>query len=148
VVKRRRILDGLVAPVLMLSMSTVAQPAIPPSPGPASHCAGAAAERAALEAERSALKGAINDAALGRRRVKRKVSGGQVAAGVAGAAASVLLPFGVGALLGAGAKAAAGGPRKRRAAPEADVPAMIAREGEIDARLAQLGACGPTAGGE
>jgi hypothetical protein len=122
----------------------------PPGAGPAAapSCAGAAAERSALEAERSALKRAINDAALGRRRVKRKVSGGQVAAGVAGAAASVLLPFGVGALLGAGVKAAAGGPGKRRPAPEADVPGMMAREGAIDGRLAELGACAPAAGGE
>jgi hypothetical protein len=66
-----------------------------------------------------------------------------VAAGVAGAAASVLLPFGVGALLGAGARAAAkGGRRKRKPAPpQPDVPAMIERANAIDARLEQLAAC-------
>jgi hypothetical protein len=106
-------------------------------------CAGAAAGRAALEAERAAINEAIGDIALGRHRKKRKVSGGEVAAGVAGAAASVLLPFGIGALLSAGAGAAARSGRKKKAPPpEPDVPAMIDRLRAIDARLASLQPCG------
>jgi hypothetical protein len=114
-----------------------------PAAAAASPCQGAAAEQAALEAERAALNARIGDIALGRSRPRRKVSGGEVAAGVAGTAASVLLPFGVGALLGAGASAAAkSGRRKRAAPPPPDVPAMIERLHAIDARLAGLRACG------
>jgi hypothetical protein len=104
-------------------------------------CTGAAAERAALQAERAALDERIGDIALGRGK-KRKVGGGEVAAGVAGTAASVLLPFGIGALVGAGASAAAkSGRRKKPAPPEPDVPAMIDRMDAIDARLAALAGC-------
>jgi hypothetical protein len=111
----------------------------PAAPGP---CAGAAAERAALQAERAQLDAAIGDVAIGRR-PKRKASGGEVAAGVAGAAASVLLPFGVGALAGAGARAAARSGRKRKPAPAGpDGAAMVARVQAIDARLAELKGCG------
>jgi hypothetical protein len=110
-------------------------------PQPAAPCEGAAAERSALQAERSALDRAVSDIALGRRK-KRKVGGGEVAAGVAGAAASVLLPFGVGALLGVGAKAAAKSGRKLKPAPPApDVRAMIERLDSIDVRLAALAGC-------
>lgn len=117
--------------------------ATPPPAAPVPGCDGAAAERASLQAERTALNGAIGDIALGKSRKKRKVSGGEVAAGVAGTAASVLLPFGVGALLSAGAGAAArSGRRKRPAPPPPDVPAMIDRLRAIDARLAELGGCG------
>ena len=119
------------------------EPAETAAPPAALPCEGAAAERAALEAERAAINARIGDIALGRHRPRRKVSGGEVAAGVAGTAASVLLPFGVGALIGAGAGAAARKSRKRKPAPpEPDVPAMIDRLHAIDARLAGLKACG------
>jgi hypothetical protein len=118
------------------------EPASVPGPIP---CAGAAAERTALEAERTALNNRIGDIALGRHRPRRKVSGGEVAAGVAGTAASVLLPFGVGALLSAGAGAAAkSGRRKKPAPPAPDVPAMIERLHAIDSRLVELEGCGPS----
>lgn len=118
-------------------------PASPPGPAAADPCAGAGAERAALQAERAALNRAIGDIALGKSRKRRKLSGGEVAAGVAGTAASVLLPFGVGALLSAGAGAAArSGRKKKPAPPPPDVPAMIERLRAIDARLAGLKGCG------
>ena len=92
--------------------------------------------------ERAAINRAIGDIALGRNRKKRKPSGGEVAAGAAGAAASVLLPFGIGALLGAGAGAAAKAARKKKPAPPPpDVPAMIERLRAVDARLAELDGC-------
>ncbi len=141
--KGLRFLGGAAAAALVTSPAS-AQPASPQAasaPAVIPACAGAPEERAALEAERSALDRAIGDIALGKRK-KRKASGGEVAAGVAGAAASVILPFGIGALLGAGAKAAASGGRKKRpAAPAADVPAMVDRLGIIEARLAELAAC-------
>ena len=124
--------------VLALLLAPPAGAAAEPAP-----CQGAAAERAQLQAERTALNARIGDIALGRHRPKRKLSGGEVAAGVAGTAASVLLPFGVGALLGAGAGAAARSGRKRKPAPPPpDVPAMIERLRVLDSRLAGLNACG------
>lgn len=123
--------------LLAASPAPAAVPANALAPAPAA----CAAERSALQSERAELDRAIGDIALGRRK-KRKVSGGEVAAGVAGAAASVLLPFGVGALLGAGAKAAASsGKKKKPAPPGPDVPAMVDRLGLIDSRLAELAAC-------
>src|SRR3954468_6442422 len=86
----------------LVAMALLAAPA-PAEPEASAPCAGAAAERPALQAERAAINSAIGDIALGRHRHRRKASGGEGAAGVAGAAASVLLPFGVGALLSAGA---------------------------------------------
>lgn len=136
--KRRRISSGLAAAALLASPAGAGQP-VPPPPT----CEGAAGERAALRAERARINEAIGDIALGRRARKRKVSGGDVAAGVAGTAASVLLPFGIGALVGAGARAAAKGSRKKAPArPRPDVPAMIERVNAIDARLARIEACG------
>jgi len=141
----RRLIAILIA--ALVAPAGAAEPAEPPAAGaeaaPAAvpPCEGAAAERSALGAERAAIRRTIGDIALGRHR-RRKASGGEVAAGVAGAAASVLLPFGVGALLGAGASAAAKGSRKKKPAPPApDVPAMIERLRAVDARLAELGAC-------
>jgi hypothetical protein len=123
----------------LLAAALLAEPPVAaPSP-----CPGAAAERTALQAERATLNRTIGDIALGKSRRKRKVSGGEVAAGVAGTAASVLLPFGIGALLSAGAGAAAKASRKKRPAPAPpDVPAMIERLRSIDARLKALEGCG------
>ena len=128
------------ASFLLIVAALLATP--PPAPG-VPGCDGAGAERRALQAERTALNRTIGDIALGKSRKKRKVSGGEVAAGVAGTAASVLLPFGVGALLSAGAGAAArSGRKKKPAPPPPDVPAMIDRLRAIDARLAELKGCG------
>jgi hypothetical protein len=128
----------LVAASLLAAPADAADPAAPASAPPPCQ-----AERESLRAERAEVNRAIGDIALGKNRRKRKPSGGEVAAGVAGAAASVLLPFGVGALLGAGAGAAAKASRRKKPAPPTpDVPAMIERLRIIDARLAALGACG------
>jgi hypothetical protein len=122
-----------------------AQPgAAPPAAAPADTpllCEGAASQRSALEAERLALRRQIGDIALGRPAKRRKPSGGEVAGAVAGTAASVLLPFGIGALLSAGAGAAARSGRKREAQPGPNVEAMIERQRWLDARLAQLRDC-------
>lgn len=133
----------LLAAALVAAPADAAAPAGPPPPVPAA-APSCEAERTQLQAERTGLKAAIGDIALGKsRRKKRKPGAGEVAAGVAGTAASVLLPFGIGALLSAGAGAAAkAGRRKRPAPPPPDVPAMIERLRAIDARLAGLGACG------
>lgn len=131
----------LLAAALLAAPAQAAAPASPPAPAPAPPSC--QAERAALQAERAELNRTLGDIALGKNRRKRKVSGGEVAAGVAGTAASVLLPFGVGALLSAGAGAAArSGRRKKVAPPPPDVPAMIERMRIIDARLAGLEGCG------
>ena len=147
--KARSILLGAAAAALSAPPTPAAQPAnllapaTPALPAPAP-CINAAAERTALQSERVQINRTIGDIALGKGGKRRKVSGGQVAAGVAGTAASVLLPFGVGALLGVGAQAAAKGSRKKSKKPpppEPDVPAMIDRLRAIDARLAELQAC-------
>lgn len=131
-------------PAAAAAPATLAAPGAVAAETATEPCAAAAAEQAALRAERAQISGAIGDIALGKSRSKRKVSGGEVAAGVAGTAATVLLPFGIGALLGAGARAAAKGSRKKKPAPpQPDVPAMIARVNAIDARLALLAACAP-----
>jgi hypothetical protein len=126
----------------ILMAVTAPQPA-PAPPAPAAECAGAAAERAELEAGRAAAKVAIADIATGRRRTKRKVGAGDVGRAVAGTAASVLLPFGIGALVSAGASAVGGKGKKTQTPvePEADVPALIARQQAIEARLAELSTC-------
>ena len=129
---------AMLAAAAMAAPVPAAAPASPPAPVP-----GCAAERSALEAERAGLKRTIADIALGKHRRKRKVSGGEVAAGVAGTAASVLLPFGVGALLGAGASAAAKSKRRKQPAPPPpDVPALIERLRLAEARLGELQGCG------
>jgi hypothetical protein len=133
----------LVAASLVAEPAQAAVPALPPGPGPAAAAPSCREERAELRAERAEVNRAIGDIALGKNRRKRKASGGEVAAGVAGTAASVLLPFGIGALLGAGAGAAAKAARKKKPAPPPpDVPAMIERLRILDARLAALEGCG------
>jgi hypothetical protein len=135
-------LSFLLAAALLAAPAEAAAPASPPVAAPAAPPS-CQAERAALRAERAGLNATLGDIALGKNRRKRKVSGGEVAAGVAGTAASVLLPFGIGALIGAGAGAAArSGRKKRPAPPPPDVPAMIERMRIIDARLGELKACG------
>jgi hypothetical protein len=134
-------LPFLLAAALLAAPAEAVAPAGPPAPAPAA-APSCAAERVELQAERAALHRTLGDIALGKNRRKRKVSGGEVAAGVAGTAASVFLPFGVGALLSAGAGAAArSGRRKRPEPPPPDVPAMVERMRTIDARLAALGGC-------
>ena len=137
----------LLAAALLAAPADSAAPAGPPAPGPAVAPASCQAERASLQAERAALHRTLGDVALGKNRRKRKVSGGEVAVGVAGTAASVLLPFGVGALLSAGAGAAAKASRKKRPAPPPpDVPAMVERIRILDARLAALEGCANSEG--
>ena len=102
-----------------------------------------AAERAQLKAERAAISRAIGDIALGRTpKPKKRVKAGDVGQAVLGTAASVLLPFGLGAALNMGVSAARKGAKKEgqaAAAPaEPDVTALIARERLIDERLAAI----------
>lgn len=107
-------------------------------------CAAAAGERAALAAEQAALQAAIGDIALGRHpKRKKKGRGGEVARGVAGAAASILLPFPLGLAVGA-AGAATRGKSKARPEPAApDAAALIARQQAVEGRLAEIAqACG------
>ena len=108
-------------------------------------------ERAQLQAERTAISRAIADIALGRTpKPKKRVKAGDVSQAVLGTAASVLLPFGLGAALNMGVSAARKGAKKAgQAAPapsEPDVPALIARERLIDERLAGIEAAGCAAG--
>jgi hypothetical protein len=108
-------------------------------------CANVALERVRLESERAQIDRTIDDIAMGRHgRKPKKVSGGDVAQGVAGTAASILLPFGVGALLSAGASAAIRSGKKKGANPTPpgpDVEGMLDREREIGDRLDALKAC-------
>lgn len=125
---------------LLIAFALAAQPA---APAAEAGCAGAAEERAALETERAALGEAIANVAMGRPAKKRKkTSGGDVARGVAGTAASILLPFPLGLAVNAGAGAAAKAGRKKAPAPAGpDVGQMIEREREIGVRLLELQAC-------
>ena len=114
---------------------------------PPSACEAFAAERAQLQAERAAIRETIGDMALGRSsKPKKGVSAGAVGQAVLGTAASVLLPFGVGAAVNLGVAAARQGAKKgAEAAPAAqgpDASELIAREQAIDERLAQLEKCG------
>ncbi|HEY0148288.1 MAG TPA: hypothetical protein VGB70_04725 [Allosphingosinicella sp.] len=106
------------------------------------------AEKAALQAERNALRTAVSDIATGRwhkiNRTKRKLSGGDAAKAAGGAAASVLLPFPFG--LAVNAATSAGGRKGKgdELAPgtvEPDVAALIARQQAVETRLAELGGC-------
>ncbi len=112
----------------------------------AAQCEALAAERAQLQAEGAAIERTISDLAFGRTpKVKKRPQAGDVGQAVLGTAASVLLPFGLGAALNLGVSAArrSGQERDKPAeapsvAPAPDVPALIAREGVIRQRLAQI----------
>jgi hypothetical protein len=105
-----------------------------------------AAERAQLEAEGAAIKGTISDLAFGQTpKRNRRAKAGDVGQVVLGTAASVLLPFGVGAAVNLGVSAARRSGQKRdkprdglSVASAPDVPALIAREGVINQRLAEI----------
>ena len=127
------------------SAQPAAAPSAPPvAPGARAHpalrgCTGAAEERAALQAERADLDRRIADVALGKG-PKRKVGGGDVARGVAGTAATILLPFGLGVAVNAGTTLATrAGKKKKAAAP--DGASLIARQEAIDSRLRALSTC-------
>jgi len=124
-------------------VALIAAPAHAARPlSPASDCAVIAAEAAELRVQHAAVKTAITDIALGRtRRKPPKPSAGDVGRAAAGTAASILLPFGIGALLGAGLGMT--GKKKRGAAePAPDVPAMIEAQAAIEERLAEIEAEG------
>jgi hypothetical protein len=146
---RRPCLSGLVASAVLAAACAPAGAAPPvpaAAPAPVADCA---AERAALQAEHAAVRMAIADVALGRSRPRRKAGAGDVGRAAAGAAASLLLPFGIGlAVNAAGAaasKAGKKGKKKPPPPPEADVPALIERQHAIEARLAAIAGagCGP-----
>ncbi len=110
------------------------------------HCEALAAERAQLQGEGTAINRTITDLAFGRTpKLKKGVKAGDVGQAVLGTAASVLLPFGLGAALNLGVSAARRSGQERdkssqvpSVAPTPDVPALIAREGVIRQRLAQI----------
>jgi hypothetical protein len=104
-------------------------------------------EAATLRTEHALLRRTIADIALGRGNKRKGISAAGAGQAVAGIAATLLLPFGIGALASAGASAAIKDSKKRKAKPEApgpDVPALIARQQEIEDRLGELPAAGCT----
>jgi hypothetical protein len=153
VVGRARKQAGAIVAAMLCIGQVSAQPAansVPPAQPvtaaqPEGPCANVALERVRLESERAQIDRTIDDIAMGRHgRKPKKVSGGDVAQGVAGTAASILLPFGVGALLSAGASAAIKSGKKKGAKPAPpgpDVEGMLEREREIGQRLDELKAC-------
>lgn len=129
--------------LLALLLGTVSPPAgAQDEPLPAADCVRLADERVKLEAEKAAIDRIISDVALGQSaKSRRRVNAGDVGQAVAGSAASALLPFGLGALVSAGLSAArkSAAAKKPRAEPQApDVPALIARDGQIVQRLAEI----------
>jgi len=132
----------LLLPLLALAVAAAparAQPAAAaPDPG---GCPAAAAEKSALIAERAALREAVTDLAMGRKK-RRKPGAGAVGGAVAGTAATLLLPFGIGAAVSAGVGAAAKSAGKKKRAREAalappppDPVALIERQRAVDSRL-------------
>ena len=127
---------ALAAAPLAAQPSAAADPALPAAP--AVDCAALAAERAGLEPELASVRALLADLALGKSSRKKKgVSGGDVARGAAGAAAGILLPFPLGIAVNAGAAASR---KKDRPEPAQDVPALIARQHRLEARLAEIAA--------
>ena len=127
-------------------------PADLPAPEPPAACMAAPGEQAALEAERTEIRRELADIALGKGpKKKRKVSGGDVGRTAAGVAAGVLLPFPLSVAVNARTKAICGG-KKREAAPppgpNGRAVALIDRQREVEARLAELTACAAIAAGE
>ncbi|HEX2762693.1 MAG TPA: hypothetical protein VHM92_02445 [Allosphingosinicella sp.] len=105
-------------------------------------CETAPQESEALRQEKAELDRAFADIAMGRSAKRKKKDGGAAAArAVAGTAASILLPFPLGVAVNAGATAAAKSGKKSRPAPRPDVQAMLARSGDVDARLRILATC-------
>ena len=132
-----------------LAALLLSAPAAEPLP---ESCAAAPGEQAALEAERAQIRRALVDMALGKApKKKKKVSGGDVGRAAAGVAAGVLLPFPLGAAVNAGTQAIGGG-KKREAAPppgpNGAAVALIDRQREVEARLAELTACAAIAAGQ
>ena len=128
----------------VLIAAAPARPAAEPQPALTACDAAAQAERASLEAERTAINRTISDIALGGAKGRRaRIGGGDVARHAAGTAASVFLPFGLGIAVNAAAALASKAGQKRKKAdaptpPKPDVPALIARVNAIEARLAEL----------
>ena len=132
----------------LLAALLLAQPAdAVPEP-----CAAAPGEQAALEAERTQIRRDLADMALGKGPKKKdKVSGGDVGRAAAGVAAGVLLPFPLGIAVNAGTQAMSGGKKAEPApppGPDGAAVALIDRQGEVEARLAELTACAAIAAGQ
>lgn len=106
-------------------------------------CETATEETLRLTREKAEIDRTIGDIAMGRTRKKPKNGGAAAARAVAGTAASVLLPFPLGAAINAGAGAVAKSGRKAKPHPNGpDVPALLARGDAIDTRLRNLATCG------
>ena len=114
-------------------------------------CAAAPGEQAALEAERTEIRRELADIALGKGPKKqRRVSGGDVGRAAAGVAAGVLLPFPLGAAVNAGTRAIGGGKKAESTppGPNGAAVALMDRQREVEARLAELTACAAIAAGQ
>jgi hypothetical protein len=134
----------------LLALLAIAILAAPAGAQEAPDCAAVQAERTALEAERGALRRTVTDLALGRRK-RRGPGAGEVGGAALGTAATILLPFGIGAAVSAGVGAAArSAGKKKRAREAAAAPpppgpaALVARQQAVDARLEAIaaGPCG------
>jgi hypothetical protein len=137
-------------PCALAAFAILAAPAGAEEAAPA--CDSVRAEKAALEAERAALRQTVTDLAFGKRK-KRKPGAGEVGGAALGTAATILLPFGIGAAVSAGVGAAARSAAKKKRAREAaaappppDPAVLVARQQAVDARLEAI-AAGPCAAG-
>ena len=136
-----RVTAALILALLSAPPAIAQNLAIPSEPPATPDCATFSAERTALAAERETVRLAIADIAMGRTH-RRRPGAGAAGRAAGGAAASLLLPFGIGLAVNADAAAlqSAGRKKKRKArppAPEPDVPALIARQQAIEASLAE-----------
>ena len=139
--------SSLATAAALLMAAAPVPPAAEPQPAPHACDAAGQAERASLEAERTAINRTISDIAMGGAKSRRaRIGGGDVARHAAGTAASIFLPFGLGIAVNAAAALASKAEGKRKKAggspppppPETDVPALIARVNAIEARLTEL----------
>ena len=134
-------------PALAAAALLLAQPAeAVPEP-----CAAAPGEQAALEAARTEIRRELADIALGKGPKKqRRVSGGDVGRAAAGVAAGVLLPFPLGVAVNAGTRAIGGGKKAEPTppGPNGAAVALMDRQREVEARLAELTACSAIAAGQ
>jgi len=140
----------LLLPLVAIAVASAPADAQPPAaPAGGGGCAAAEAEKTALIAERAALREAVTDLAMGRRK-RRRPGAGAVGGALAGTAATILLPFGIGAAVSAGVGAAArSAGKKKRAREAASVPpppdpaALVERQQAVDSRLEAIAAqCG------
>lgn len=127
---------------LLLIMAAAA--VTPPLPVGSKAAPGCTAEIVALRQEHAVIRRVIADIATGRGRKRKGMSAAGAGRALAGTAATLLLPFGIGALANAGTSAALKDSDKKpkRQVVEPDVPGLIARQQAIEDRLGELKAAG------